>query len=107
MTAPRFVDVAVEANGDVAEIFLRFKAEGEPGPVGRVRVDGRWCAVAGWSSANGGSATAAQAIVVEDSSAGTALLIVGGDWGLRLTPADGGAPFAEPYLLLSAAAVAK
>ncbi|HZS37554.1 MAG TPA: hypothetical protein VFF06_12045 [Polyangia bacterium] len=98
---PIFIDVFVEANPNTSEeCGLRFKAESEPRVVSRVRLDGRDCALAGWSSAGGGSACEARAAKVEDSSAGSAILIYGGDWGLRLTP-DGGEPFGEPYLLLA------
>jgi len=107
MNEPRFIDVFVEPNPNAPEgSGLRWKSEGEPRPVARVRHEGRWCRVEGWSSADGGSPCGAQAIPVEDSSAGTALLIVGGDWGVRLTPLDGAPPFGEAYLLLSAEAVA-
>ena len=58
------------------------------------------CEVSGWSSAGDGSSCPARAVPVEDSGAGVATLLYGGDWGLRLTPRDGRAPFGEPYLLL-------
>ncbi len=105
--APRFIDVFVEPNPNAPDgSGQRFRTE-EPSarPVSRVSWDGRWCRVAGWSSASGGSPCAAQAITVEDSSAGTALLVFGGDWGVRLWPDDGGAPFGEAYLLVEPAAV--
>jgi hypothetical protein len=41
------------------------------------------------------------AIPVEDSSDGTALLIVGGAFGLRLIPEASGRERREPYLLLA------
>lgn len=101
MSSPRFIDVFVEPNPNAPEgSGLRFKAEGASRPITRVRHEGRWCRVVGWSSANGGSPCEALAILVEDSSAGTALLIAGGYWGVRLTPLDGLQPFGEPYLLL-------
>lgn len=105
----RFIEVLVEANPLVAEeVCLRFRAEGEPRPVSRLRFpsgpgEQLACTVEGWSSAGGGTPCAAQAIQVEDSSAGVATLVWGGDWGLRLTPDDGSEPFGEPYLLLDAA----
>ncbi len=86
---------------DVVSAGLRFKSEGEARPITRVRYDGEECAVIGWSSEG---ACPAQQIVVEDSSAGTAVLITGGDLGVRLTPPSGD-PIDEPYLLLSAEAV--
>jgi hypothetical protein len=52
--------------------------EGEP--------EGRLCAVTGWSEDEG--PVQAFAVRVEDSSAGWAYVVYGGDWGLRLRPAD-------------------
>ncbi len=63
------------------------------------------CDVVGWSSEGGGTPCAAQAVTVEDSGAGTAMLVYGGDWGLRLTPHGGGEPTGEPYLLLADASL--
>ena len=105
--APRFVTVLVEANpGCPEECALRFKAEDEPHPVRRVRYDAdgdgvRECGVTGWSSEQGGTATPAMAVTIEDSSVGVAVLIWGGDWGLRLAPIDGSTPFGEPYLRIA------
>lgn len=59
------------------------------------------CDVAGWSSAGGGTPCQALAAPVEDSGAGVVTLVYGGDWGIRLSPRDGTAPFGEPYLLVS------
>ncbi len=59
------------------------------------------CDVTGWSSDGGGTPCRARSVAVEDSGAGVATLVYGGDWGLRLTPRDGTAPFGEPYLLLA------
>jgi hypothetical protein len=100
---PAFIDVFVDANDNAPEgAGLRFKAESGSRPIVAVELEGRWCALSGWSSAGGGSACAARVAVVEDSSAGTALLIYGdGDWGVRITPGDGEAPWGDSYLLLS------
>jgi hypothetical protein len=107
VSEPRFIDVFVEPNPNAPEgAGLRWRSESEPRAVARVRVDGRWCAVAGWSSAGGGTPCEARAITVEDSSAGTAVLVIGGDWGVRMQPEDGSPPFGEAYLLLVADAVA-
>ena len=57
--------------------------EGEPG--------GRLYAVTGWSSVAGGSPAEAYAVEVEDSSAGRAFVLYGGDWGIRLRPAESNA----------------
>jgi hypothetical protein len=83
---------------DVESCGLRFKSEGEPRPVSRIRWEGEECTVSGLSS-NGPCAV--QQIVVEDSSAGTAVLITGGDLGVRIDPPG----IDEPYLLLAASAV--
>jgi hypothetical protein len=102
MPSTQFIDVFVDTNDNAPEgAGLRFKAEGGTRAVAAVELDGRWCAVSGWSSAGGGSATAARAAVVEDSGSGTALLIFGDDWGVRITPEDGEAPWGDAYLLLS------
>jgi hypothetical protein len=102
MSSTEFIDVFVDANDNAPEgAGLRFKAEGGSDPVAAVELEGVWCAVAGWSSAGGGSATGARVAVVEDSGSGTALLIYGDDWGVRVTPGDGAAPWGDAYLLLS------
>jgi hypothetical protein len=64
--------------------------EGEP--------EGRLYAVAGWSSAGAGTPADAYAVMVEDSGAGAAYLVYGGDWGIRLRPAGSSAGWglAEP-----------
>jgi hypothetical protein len=75
--------------------------EGEP--------EGQLCAITGWSSKDGGSPVDAHVVRIEDSSQGEAFLIYGGDWGLRLRPAEDGSPWAhengsqwgEPYLVLA------
>jgi hypothetical protein len=52
-----------------------------------------------------GSSGVAWAATVEDSGAGTCMLLYGGARGLRLRAVDGDEAFAEPYLLLSAESV--
>ena len=101
-----YIDVFVDPNPNTPEgCGLRFKAhEGPARPISQVQYEGAACAVVGWSSANGGSPVPAQVVLVEDSSAGTAALVFGGDWGLRITPPTGTA-FGEPYLLLDASAM--
>ena len=69
-----------------------YKNLGDPFPVAQVRVyegdeQGRLCAVTGWSSACGGSPVDAYAVQVEDSSEGSAFVVYGGDWGVRLRDA--------------------
>lgn len=96
----RYIDVFIDPNPNTPEgCGLRFKATGAERSIARVEYEAALCEVVGWSSANGGSPVPARVVLVEDSSAGTAALVFGGDWGLRITP-PGGAPFGEPYLLL-------
>ena len=52
------------------------------------RPEGTLFAVTGWSSAASGTPRDAFAVQVEDSGAGGAYVVFGGDWGLRLRPAD-------------------
>ncbi len=75
--------------------------EGEPG--------GTPCAVTGWSSENDGSPVEAYAVQVEDSSEGSAFVVYGGDWGVRLRPVESDNPWSlddpkqsgETHLVLS------
>ena len=120
---PRFVDVHVEGADDCAEACLRFRAIGET----RAAVRVRWSPEDGDDARSGpgwyrvyardeqGTHGLAQAVLVEDSSAGVAMLVVGGVCGLWLAREDddagqagiaGVAPcYAEPYLLLARDAV--
>jgi hypothetical protein len=83
-----------------AVAFVRIY-EGEPG--------GQLCAITGWSSKGEGTPVDAYAVRIEDSSEGEAILIYGGDWGLRLRPADSdvgwsrdeSSQWGEPYLVLA------
>ena len=64
--------------------------------------------VVGWCSDEGGPACEATAVVVGDSGSGQALMIHGGDHGVRLRPSNSSSPWSldsadqigEPYLLL-------
>ncbi len=89
-----FTYVQVEA-GDNCPMSANqvFKNLAEPFRVARVRIyegepEGRLYAVTGWSSAGDGATCAAFAVQVEDSGAGAAYVVYGGDRGLRLRPAD-------------------
>lgn len=103
----RFIDVQVEEHDELPEgCELRFHAVGESRPVSRVQYEpltgpeGLFTVVA----AGGG---AAQATPVDDSSAGTSVLITGDARGLRLlrVDAEDEPAIAEPYLLLAADAI--
>ena len=104
MPLARFIDVLVTPHPNLSEgCEQRFKAAdaAAPAPIAALSYDGRACAVSGWSSHRGGSPCPAFTVRVEDSGAGTAILLYGGDWGVRLAPTDGSPPLYEPYLLLS------
>jgi hypothetical protein len=106
MEAERFIDVWVEGVEDCAECCLRFKAAGPVREVARVwwspeSGEASWWRVAG--RAEGGALVPARVALVEDSSAGLAMLVWGGSWGVWLTRED--EHYAEPYLLLAADAV--
>ena len=102
----RFVNLFIEPNPNCPEgCSQRFQASSEPRPVRLIRYspgggETMECEVSGWSSRGDGTPCPARAVPVEDSGAGVATLLYGGDWGLRLTPRDGRASFGEPYLLL-------
>jgi len=107
--APRFFDVAVEADDRQPEsLMLRFKIASEARPIARLRyspedapdVD---CDVFA-RSAHGAEAPAL-AVLVEDSSAGWSTLIAGGAHGLRLRAVDGSGEWFETHLLLPAGAL--
>lgn len=106
MAPLEFIDVLVDETAACAGCAMRWKAESRPRAVVRVRFcpeqGGEFlCTVVGWSSTGGGTACTASAVTVEDSGGGTAVLVWGGDWGLRLHPDAGGPVLAEPYLLLA------
>jgi hypothetical protein len=104
VTTYGFIDVLVEETEGCPGCAMRWKAESPVRVVASVRYapetgDPVVCRVSGWSADGPGPATA---VTVEDSGGGTAVLVWGGDHGLRLHPQDGEgrSPFAEPYLLL-------
>ena len=88
-----YTHVDVESNDNTPMMAQQvYKNIGVPFPVSRVRIyegepDGQLCAITGWSSHAEGSATPAYAVQIEDSSEGRAVLVYGGDWGVRLRPA--------------------
>ncbi len=111
MARSRFVNLFIDPNPNCPEgCDQRFQATSEPRLVHLIRYssgadDAVECEVVGWASAAGGTPCAAHAVLVEDSGAGVATLVHGGDWGLRLTPRDGSPPFGQPYLLLDEEAI--
>jgi hypothetical protein len=112
--ASPYVDVLVEEHDELPEgCELRFHAVGPVRPVRRLRyepLDGsRGEEEFEVRAANGdGSESEACAVPVDDSGAGTSVLVYGGVRGLRLyrggagdRGTNGAAPVAEPYLLLA------
>jgi hypothetical protein len=89
-----YTHVEVEPNpNSPMSANLVFKNLAEPFPVTMVRIfegepEGRLCGITGWSSAAGGSPVEAHAVQVEDSGSGAAFLVYGGDWGVRMRPAE-------------------
>ena len=106
-----FIEVDVQAGANCDYSLNRiFSAVGEPMPVVRVEAPGPRGAmgifqVTGWST---GGPCQAYAVLVEDSGEGRALLLYGGDDGIRLKPRassepwslDNGEQWGEPCLLL-------
>ena len=97
------IDVYVEQNDACDGCALRFKAEDSPQEVHLVRTYADddhpiVCRVIGMSPAG---PLPALRCTIEDSSSGTAVLVWGGEWGLRLTPVDGGETFGESHLRLA------
>jgi hypothetical protein len=110
-----YTHVEVEANDNTPMIAQQvYKNLGLPFRVTKVRIyegepEGKLHDIAGWSSAGDGTPVAAYAVHIEDSSAGAAYLVYGGDWGVRLRPADSEEPwsmedaaqFGETHLVLA------
>jgi hypothetical protein len=104
-----FIDVLVDEHPDLPDgCCLRFRAQDGPRKVDRVR----------WESEDGTAGTwrvegrdvddervDALAYFVDDSSAGTSVLVVGGAHGLRLTSVETAETVAEPYLLVGPSAL--
>ena len=94
-----YTHIDVEPNDNTLMMAQQvYKNIGVPFPVSHVRIyegepEGMLCAVTGWRSEDGGSAAPAYAVRIEDSSEGAAFLVYGGDWGIRLRPAESEAPW--------------
>ena|SRR5215471_10185900 len=111
MPSLKYVDVVVEEHDEIPDgCELRFHAVGEVRPVRRLRYEpliGPEGEFEVTSVNEAGAEGPAHAVPVDDSGAGTSLLVYGGARGLRLrrvAPAAGPA-VAEPYLLLADDAV--
>ena len=105
--------IDIEANDNLEEdAMATFAVIGDAGQLTRIRLwrcdAWVWCAITGWSEA--GPVTA-RIMPIEESGDGPALLVTGGDWGLRLAALpDEAAPmprwdlddttqWAEPFLI--------
>jgi hypothetical protein len=92
---PDYTRVEVEASANSPmSAYQVYRNSGEPFPIERVRIyeggpQARLYAVTGWSSEDGGRPARCFAVRIEDSSEGTAYLVYGADWGIRLAPAGG------------------
>jgi hypothetical protein len=110
--ALKYIDVVVEEHDDLPEgCELRFHAVGEARVVERVLyqpLEGAEAEFLVVAAGADGSETPARLAPVDDSGAGTSMLIFGGPRGLRLRRVDGtGEAVAEPYLLLAEEAVVR
>jgi hypothetical protein len=89
-----YTHVEVDANPNCPmSANMVYRNIGEPRGVTMVRIfegepEGKLFHVAGWSSENDGTPCPVLAVNVEDSSQGSAYLIYGGDWGIRLRFAE-------------------
>ena len=111
MATARFIEVEVEAGGNCDYSLHRvFSVVEEPKEIARVEAPGlrgelAMVEVTGWSE---DGPCPAYAAIVEDSGEGHALLIFGGDDGIRTRPLDSDSPWSlddpaqtgEPCLLL-------
>ena len=94
MAAPKSIYVEVEESDNCYAMPLQlFEARADPVPIDRVRLfePGRphgVYEVTGWSSDDDGSPCPATYVPVSDSGQAEAHLIIGGDWGVRMRPAD-------------------
>lgn len=108
-----YVDVESNPNSPMSANQV-FRNMDTPFRIAQVRIyegepEGQLCAITGWSSKDGGTPVDSYAVRIEDSSQGEAFLIYGGDWGIRLRPAeedaawspDNGSQWGEPYLVLA------
>lgn len=110
----RAFTIEIEENENCSGVPERvYEALGEPVRVSRVKAyqprgPYDWCRVTGWSSEGDGEPVEAYCVKVRDSGAGTAYMVYGGDWGVRLMAGgaderrslDSQAQWGEPYILL-------
>ena len=85
-----FLEVESSENFE-GSLFLRFKEVGPAQPLSQVKLydrtsKGEWCDVVGWSDDDLHPVCPAFGQPVEDSGAGFAYLVFGGNCGVRLKP---------------------
>lgn len=111
---PESIYLEVEENDNCEYMpLMLYEAHAEPVPVSRIFLDepGRppgVYQVTGWSGEGDGAPCAAMYAPVSDSGQAVVHLVFGGDWGIRMKPADSTADwsihdpaqFGEPYLML-------
>ena len=100
----RYIDVVVEEQEGIPEgCELRFHAVGDARPITRIRYE-PLTGPEGEFEVTAAGGQPALAAPVDDSGAGTSILIYGDTRGLRLRRlggSDASEPIAEPYLLLA------
>lgn len=96
-----FLEVESSENFE-GSLFLRFKEIGPPRTISQVKLyehspRGEWYDVVGWTNDESSPSCPAFGQPVEDSGAGVAYLVFGGNCGIRLKPAS----IHEPWSLAS------
>ena len=107
-----YIEVEENANCEYMPLML-YEAHADAVPISRIILDepGRppgMYRVTGWSSSDDGAPCAAMYAPVSDSGQAVVHLVFGGDWGIRMKPAESNAEwdidapdqFGEPYLML-------
>lgn len=111
---PESIYIEVDENDNCEYMpLMLYEAHADAVPVTRVVLDEPGRApgeyqVTGWSSDNGGAPCTAMYCPVSDSGQAVVHLVFGGDWGIRMKPANSSAEwsiddpeqFGEPYIML-------
>ncbi len=107
-----YIEVEENPNCEYMPLML-YEAHADATPVSYIILDepgkpAGMYQVTGWSSADDGAPCAAMYAPVSDSGQAVVHLVFGGDWGIRMKPAESNAnwditdpeQFGEPYLML-------
>ncbi len=114
MPTYEYIYIEVEDNENCGYMPMQvYEPQAEPRPINRVLLEdpdhpSGIYEVTGWSSEDDGTPVEAEYAPVSDSGQARAHLVYGGDWGVRLKPADldeewdldSPNQFGEPYLIL-------